>query len=51
MASIPRWVIRLRILHASRTSICWLDKERLLMPRPMIVLYRKTAFSTMARPL
>jgi len=41
----------LRILDASCTSLRWQAKERLLMLRPMIVLYRKAALSTMARLL
>ncbi len=34
------WIIVLRILHAIRISTRWPGKVRLLMHRPMIVLYR-----------
>ena len=41
----PQRVIVLRTLHASCTSTRWPSRVRLLMPRPMIVLYRQMAFS------
>jgi hypothetical protein len=51
LSGIPRLVIVLRILEASLTSTRCLSRDRLLIRWPMMVLYRKTAFSTKLRLL
>lgn len=51
LSGLPRLVIGLRILAASCTSTRWLGRDRLLILRPMMLLYRNTAFSTKLRLL
>ncbi len=51
LSGMPSWVIAWRLLLAGWTSTRCPSKVRLRILRPMIVLYRKTVFSTRLRLL